>query len=76
MRHYYILNQDPRAEQVFEFIRDHRLAVSVHLNRTRFWVPTGTVLTEFLLRFGECARLVDPTLDLATGLPLDYLDGQ
>jgi hypothetical protein len=71
MRHYYIFNRDPRATELFDFIRDHRLAVEVHLNRTRFWVPEGTVLTEFLLRFGECAHHVDPTLDLATGLPLD-----
>ena len=71
MRHYYILNRDPRATEVFDFIRDHKLAVEVHINRTRFWVPVGTVLTEFLLRFGECAHLVDPDLDLATGLPLD-----
>ena len=71
MRHYYILNRDPRAEQVFDFIRHYQLRVEVHLVRTRFWVPTGSVLTEFLLRFGECAHLVDPDLDLATGLPLD-----
>jgi hypothetical protein len=71
MRHYYIINQDPRAREVFEFIRHHRLTVEVHLMRTRFWVPEGAVLTEFLLRFSECADLVDPTLDLATGFPLD-----
>ena len=71
MRHYYILNRNPRAAELFDFIRDHQLAVEVHLNRTRFWVPEGLVLTEFLLRFGECSHYVDPRLDLATGLPLD-----
>jgi len=67
MRHYYILNMDPRATAVFEFIRLHKLAVEVHLNRTRFWVPESGVLTEFLLRFSECVYLVDESVDLATG---------
>ena len=71
MRHYYILNLDPRAAEVFEFIRDHYLACEVHLNRTRFWVPEdSTVLTEFLLRFHDCAHHVDESLDLATGRPI------
>jgi hypothetical protein len=69
MRQYYILTVDPRANEVYDFIRDHRLVCSVHLNRTRFYVPEGSVLTEFLLRFGDCCLLVDPKLDLATGLP-------
>ena len=68
MRHYYVLNLDPRAGLVFEFIRDHKLTCEVHLNRTRFWVPTGSVLTEFLLRFSESCTQVDDTVDLATGL--------
>jgi hypothetical protein len=68
MRHYYILNLDPRALEVFEFIKDHNLTVEVHLNRTRFLVPEGSQLTEFLLRFSECAHQVDDTVDLATGL--------
>jgi hypothetical protein len=66
-RHYYVLNQDPRTREVFEFICDHKLAVEVHLNRTRFWVPEGVVLTEFLLRYSECVHLVDESVDLATG---------
>ena len=68
MPQYYILNQDARAQEVFNFIREHQLALEVHLNRTRFWVPEGAVLTEFLLRFADICPYVDPTLDLATGL--------
>lgn len=68
MRQYYILTLDPRAAEVFNFIRDHKLTVDVHLNRTRFWVPDGSVLTEFLLRFSDCCPYVDETADLATGL--------
>ena len=67
-RQYYILNLDPRATEVFEFIRHYSLRCEVHLNRTRFWIEEDTsVLTEFLLRFGECVHQVDDSLDLATG---------
>jgi hypothetical protein len=68
-RHYYVLNQDPRAQEVFEFIRQHGLDHELHLMRTRFWVPEGPVLTEFLLRFYSSCPLVDVSLDLTTGLP-------
>jgi len=70
MRQYYILTLDPRAGEVFRFLIEHKLAVDVHLNRTRFWIEEDTsVLTEFLLRFGDCCPLVDDSLDLATGYP-------
>ena len=68
-RQYYILTLDPRASEVFCFIRDHNLSCEVHLNRTRLWVPEGSVLTEFLLRFSDCCPYVDPDLDLTTGHP-------
>jgi hypothetical protein len=69
MRQYYVLTTSPRLESIFEFIQHHNLTLEVHLNRTRFWVPEGTVLTEFLLRFSTVATLVDESLDLITGLP-------
>ena len=69
MKEYYVLTQDPRARLVFDFIQRHKLERSVHLNRTRFFVPEGTVYTEFHLRFGDCCSPVDASLDLATGLP-------
>lgn len=67
MRQYYVLTQDPALQAVFEFIRHHNLKLEVHLNRIRFWVPDGAVLTEFLLRFSTVATLVDESLDLITG---------
>ena len=70
MRQYYVLTQDPALKPIFEFIRHHDLKLEVHLNRSRFWVPEGTVLTEFLLRFSAVATLVDESVDLITGLPL------
>jgi hypothetical protein len=69
MPQYYILNQDPRAQEVFNFIREHQLQLEVHLNRTRFWIPKdSSVLTEFLLRFADSCPSVDPNLDPITGL--------
>ena len=68
-RQYYILTLDPRASEVFCFIRDHKLTCEVHLNRTRFWIEDNTsVLTEFLLRFADSCPYVDEQLDLTTGL--------
>jgi hypothetical protein len=68
MPQYYILNQDPRAQEVFNFIREHQLQLEVHLNRTRFWIPTGSTHTEFVLRFADSCPSVDPNLDPITGL--------
>jgi hypothetical protein len=71
MRQYYILTLDPRAAEVFNFIRDHNLTLEVHLNRTRFWIPEdSSVLTEFVLRFSDCCPYVDTSADMATGLPI------
>jgi hypothetical protein len=68
LNHYYILNRDPRAGELFEFISQHQLRFEVHLNRTRFWVPSGSIFTEFALRFIDACHHVDPSLDLSTGL--------
>lgn len=70
MRHYSIASQHPDFLSVFTFIRIHNLQFEAHLARTRFWVPDGIVLTEFLLRYAESCVMVDPSLDLATGLPI------
>jgi hypothetical protein len=71
MRQYYILTLDPRAPEVFEFIRHHKLTIEVHLNRSRFWIPEdSSTLTEFLLRFADCCPYVDTSADLATGRPI------
>ena len=69
MREYYVLTLDPNFSAVLRWITDHKLTTEVHLNRTRFCVPDGVVSTEFQLRFAHCCPPVDPTLDLATGLP-------
>lgn len=70
MREYYVLTVNPILAEVLNFIHRHQLEFELHLNRTRFWVPDGPVLTEFLLRFSQATDTVDPTLDKSTGLPL------
>ena len=70
MRQYYILSLDPEYVNVITFIRQHELEFSAHLNRTRFSVPDGAILTEFLLRYADVCTPVDPSLDLTTGLPI------
>ena len=59
MQEYYILTQDSNIRDVFEFIKHHNLACEVHLNRTRFWVPEGTVNTIFQLQFADCCSIVE-----------------
>jgi len=61
-----LLNQDPQLRDLFAFIQQHDLKHELHLNRTRFWIPKGPVLTEFLLRF-EHYHIVLDSEDLATG---------
>jgi hypothetical protein len=68
---YYILTLHPNAREVFTWIFDNNLDMEVHLNRTRFWVPVDSSLnTYFQLWLRESCGLVDSSLDLATGLPL------
>ena len=61
-----MLNRDPKLRNLLEFIQQHKLAHELHLNRTRFWIPEGPVLTEFLLRFDNYHTVSDLE-DLATG---------
>ena len=66
---HYILTLHPNAREVFTWIFDNNLEFEVHLNRTRFWVPTDSSLnTYFQLWLREYCGLVDGSLDLTTGL--------
>jgi hypothetical protein len=61
-----VLTQDPAFARTLAFIKQHSLHNEIHINRTRFWIPPGPVLTEFYLRF-ETYQLVSDLEDLATG---------
>jgi hypothetical protein len=62
MKQFAVLSSDPNLMQVFEFIQHYDLAHEVHLNRTRFWVPEGPVLTQCLLRFDTIWQIQDQDL--------------
>ena len=66
MLQFALANQDPKLRDLFEFIQQHDLKHELHLNRTRFWIPEGPVLTEFYLRFDNY-HVVSDLVDLATG---------
>ena len=65
-----IYSRDSHYAEAIRFICQHKLAHEIHLNRVRFWVPAGAVLTEFLLRF-ESYHVVTIEEDLATGQVLE-----
>ena len=51
MNQYYVLTREPQADRVYAWIRTNDLQHEVHLNRIRFWLPPGSLTTEFALRF-------------------------
>ena len=59
MQEYYVLNRDPDAESVFNFIKQYQLQYEIHLNRTRFTVPPGPVYTLFRLSFPHLDRVIE-----------------
>ena len=63
----------PNFAAVHQWLRDRSVAtMELHLTRTRFWLDSDSAIyTEFLLRWADSCPLVDPTLDLATGMPLE-----
>ena len=59
MKQFAVFSRDPNLERALEFIEQHGLKHEIHLNRTRFWVPEGAVLTEFYLRFETFQVVLD-----------------
>ena len=52
-RCYAVLTDSPDYLRVMRWVEGQELAIEVHLNRTRFWLPEGLLLTEFLLRYSD-----------------------
>jgi hypothetical protein len=59
-------------KEIVSWLDSHGCWYEVHLNRTRFRIEPGRLYTEFMLLYSEHIYAVDASLDLATGLPLDY----
>jgi hypothetical protein len=65
---YYILTQHDKFKDVLQWLDTHGCWYEVHLNRTRFSIEQGRLLTEFMLLYSEHIHTVDASLDLLTGL--------
>ena len=53
MYQYCVYTSDPIFIEVCNWISQHKIKYEIHLNRTRFWVSKGAVLTEFLLKYAD-----------------------
>jgi hypothetical protein len=58
MQQYCVYTQDPNFVDVIHWLDVNELTYEPHLNRTRFWVPEGPLLTEFLLKWHDCCPVV------------------
>jgi hypothetical protein len=55
---YYLLTDSPLLLECLQFINQYQFTHSIHLNRIRFWVPSGSLQTLMLLQFGAQAQPV------------------
>jgi hypothetical protein len=60
IRQYAIYTRDPQFASCMGWVTQHGLSFELHLNRTRFYIAEGLLLTEFLLRWGSTAELIEP----------------
>lgn len=56
---YYVLSVEPQFSNILTWLDAHGCWYEVHLNRTRFHVEQGRLLTEFMLKYSMCIGLVD-----------------
>jgi hypothetical protein len=64
MHEYYMLTESLLLLECLEFINQYELTHSIHLNRVRFLVDTGSQLeTIMLLQFGQEVQIVRTLFD-------------
>ena len=51
MKQYCVYTRDEKFLEVTKWITKNNIKCEPHLNRTRFWVPSGPIMTEFLLKY-------------------------
>ena len=72
---YYVLTSNAEFKSVVYWLHDRNVKLDIHLNRTRFSIDSTSKLhTEFCVLWSHAVSIVDPTLDLATGLPKSLID--
>lgn len=65
MQQYAVYTMDPNFLEVVKWINLHKLKYEPHLNRTRFWIPEGPMLVEFLLKWQEQCPKVEESNNYA-----------
>lgn len=66
MNQYCVYTRDDRFLDVTNWLKVNKIKIELHLNRIRFWVPDGPVLTDFLLRFSNVCPAVAESDDYVT----------
>jgi hypothetical protein len=62
MKQYCVYTRDEKFLEVAKWISKNKIKFEPHLNRTRFWIPDGILMTEFLLKYSEiCPAVLDET---------------
>lgn len=59
MKQFCVYTRDSKFREVLSWIEKNKIKFEVHLNRTRFWVPLGSVMTEFLLLYSKTCPMVE-----------------
>jgi hypothetical protein len=59
MKQYCVYTRDDIFLEVATWITNNKIKFEPHLNRTRFWVPDGAIMTEFLLKYSEVCPIVN-----------------
>jgi len=62
-----VYTQQQEFKEVVAWCSSNDLDYEIHLARTRFWVPRGRLLTQFLLRWGTVCTNVDGEKDHSLG---------
>lgn len=73
--HYYVLTGSKDFKAVVYWLHDRNVKLDIHLNRTRFELDSESKLhTEFCVLWSHAVSIVDPSLDLLTGLPRSIVE--
>jgi hypothetical protein len=63
MHQYCVYTSNKQYKEVGRWVIHNEIKYEIHLNRIRFWVPDGPVLTEFLLKYSDICPLIEERLD-------------
>lgn len=63
MYQYCVYTTNKRYIEVGRWVVQNNIQYEIHLNRIRFWIPQGPILTEFLLKYSSICPPVEERLD-------------